>query len=231
MPKASSFDEYVFLVRSVERKLGLTSSKDAATTLSVLRQIYYGSSSWTRTRQSLWDDVVTQRPWAPGTDPTPALGLPLVSALKASQVVEGADIGHTFTGLDAMMKPGTVKLPGPVTSTIQNEALATWSGDLGSAGAEWAADVYLVTGKGDARYHFRNWASDADLEGDVDAFAIRAGFNGGSPPGQVGQALKLHGPLSDVLVHYYRTTSTRFGLARSDPIRNFVPRVRRHRGR
>ena len=95
-------------------------------------------------------------------------------------------------------------------------------GDLGSAGAEWAADVYLVTGKGDARYHFRNWASDADLEGDVDAFAIRAGFNGGSPPGQVGQALKLHGPLSDVLVDYYRTTSTRFGLARSDRIRNFI---------
>jgi hypothetical protein len=120
-----------------------------------------------------------------------------------------------------MMKPGTVPMPG-LTSTIQNEALATWSGDVGSAAAEWAADVYKASGKGDARFHFTSWASDSDLTGDLDAFALRSGFNGGSPPDQVNQALRLHGPLSDVLLDYHRTTSTRFGAARADRVRTFV---------
>ena len=71
VPKASSFDEYVFLVRSVERKLGLTSSKDAATTLSVLRQIYYGSSCGARTGSRSGTTSSPNGPGHPAPTPPP----------------------------------------------------------------------------------------------------------------------------------------------------------------
>ncbi len=223
VPKANNLDEYLYLVRSLERRLNLTAAADAPTALSVLRQIYYGSADWSAHREEIWDRVITARPWSPGTDPTAALGAPLIKALKASQVVEGADVGHTLTGLDAMMKPGIANLPGPLTSTIQNEALATWSGDLGSAAAEWAGDLYQVTGKGDGELHFKAWAGEADLLGNIDAFALRAGFNTGRPPtGQVGQALNLKGPLSAAMLDYYRTTSTTLGQARRNRFRSFA---------
>src|SRR2546422_8987360 len=130
VPKAQSLDEYLYLVRSLERKLNLTAPQNAPAALSVLRQLYYGSGSWSKHIEKQWDRVITRQPWAPGADPTPRLGRALGKALKESQVVEGTDIGHTLTGLDAMMKPGTVDIPGALSSTVMNEALASWSGDV-----------------------------------------------------------------------------------------------------
>lgn len=97
-------DELLFLVRCMERRLSLTSPAAAPRALSVLRQIYYGSSSWTVAagRNPLWDSVIPTRPWAAGTDPSTTLG-PLLGALQRSQTVEGTDIGHALAGLDAML--------------------------------------------------------------------------------------------------------------------------------
>ncbi|TMD12013.1 MAG: hypothetical protein E6J00_13140 [Chloroflexi bacterium] len=223
VPKAKSLDEYLYLVRGLERKLNLTTPADAPEALSVLRQLYYGSSSWSKHVEKHWDRVITGRPWAPGADPTPRLGPSLAKALKESQEVEGIDIAHTLTGLDAMMKPGTVDIPGPLSSTVMNEALASWSGDVGWAASHWALDQVFLTKEGDARFHFTSWASDADLQGDVDAFAIRAGFNAGQPPpSQVGLSLNLQGPLSQALLNYYRTTNTSMGAARQRRIQTFI---------
>ena len=66
---------------------------------------------------------------------------PLMKALKASQTVDGIDLGHVLTGIDAMMQPGNVAVP--VTPDLPNEAWATWAGDLGSAAGEWAMDKWF----------------------------------------------------------------------------------------
>jgi hypothetical protein len=140
--KAKNLDEYLYLVRLLERRLNLTQPSDAATALSVLRQIYYGSAEWSRIKSTVWDAVITKRPWSPpkdkdDKDPTPRLvGESLMEALKASNTVEGIDLGHVLTGIDAMMQPGKVNFV-LTPHDLPNEAWATWAGDVGAAAAEW----------------------------------------------------------------------------------------------
>jgi hypothetical protein len=84
-------------------------------------------------------------------------------------------------------------------------------------------DVHLMTKQGNDAYFFREWASDADLAGDIDAFAIRAGLAGNAPPPSlVGSALKLSGRLSDVLLDYFRTTGTALGRSQGRRATGFV---------
>lgn len=223
---AGNLDEYLFLVRCLETRLGLTSPADARTALSVLRQLYYGSAAWSTSRNWVWDRVIATHPWNPGTDPTPALGSKLVAALKRGQVVEGIDIGHILTGLDAMIAPEDVlftKGPFGLRLTLANEEWATWAGDVGSAAAEWAWDSFMVKpNHGGFDTFFRRFAGDADLLGDIDGFAIRVGLAAAGPSTQLMRPLKLTGSLSSVLLQYFRITRGALGTARTRHIQDFV---------
>ena len=223
--KASNLDEFLYLVRILERKLKLTTPADAPKVLSVLRQLYYGSASWSCHPSPKWDDVIRKRIWPPTTDPTPLLGSKLVTAFKATLSVEGVDPGHVLTGLDAMMAPGFVDTsPMPVHQDVPNEAWATWAGDLASAAGQWVADTDFNTlkGTGDLAWYIGHLAADDDLTGDVDAFALRAGLNGSAGPGQLGSVARLSGRLSSTLLDYYRVTASPLGQAREHRMRNFI---------
>jgi subtilisin family serine protease len=221
--KAKNLDEFLYLVRGLERSLKLTKPSDAARTLSVLRQIYYGSAPWTTKpgRHWLWDVVITKRPWPPATDPTPLLGARLMQALIDSQTVDGIDMGHVLAGLDAMMAPSTVRAPG-VEPNLLNEAWATWAGDLGLATSDWAVDECYSSPKGNADYYVRRQASDEDLRGDIDSFGLRAGLNAVAGPAQLGQVARLSGSLSDTLLEYYRVNKSALGKAHERRTRNFI---------
>jgi hypothetical protein len=224
---ASDLDQYFFLVRCLEKRLGLTTVTDAPKVLSVLRQIYYGSANWTLPsgRHPVWDDVVTVRPWSPGADPGPMLGKKLFDALKASQTIKhngkDIDVGHLLTGMDAARKPDTVTAsagPFRLGTNVQNHEWATWAGDVGSAAAmSVMCTSFLTFPTNDARY-FTGGASDQDLDGDIDAYAMWAALNEGTPDA----ALRLDMTVSDALMDYYRTTSTNAGKGRASRYEVFV---------
>lgn len=210
--RAGNLDEYLFLVRCLESRLNLGSRSDAPQALSVLRQIYYfGTARWSRSQSPIWGAVITHRAWPPGTDPTPQLGQHLMDALRAGQVVEGVDIGHILTGLDAMMQPHHVTLRF-LQASLANEEWATWAGDVGSAATHYAMDELYGTRRGNYNQYFTRYASDAYLYGDIDSFAIRAGLSPQrTPPSLLMQQLQLNAPLSSAL-----------GQARSARVRAFI---------
>jgi hypothetical protein len=164
-------------------------------------------------------------------DPQVALGVNLLRALQQSQVIEGTDIGHVFTGLEAMMCPQPqveLNVPGPNwTTDIPNEDFATWAGDLGSAAAQKVHDEqdegqptqpwsrYFATAN--------SLASSEDLEGDIDAFALRAGITGMSCGSSTGQRIpSLSGPMSQVLNDYFTAGQTALGRTRATRYSCFV---------
>ncbi|HEY7066791.1 MAG TPA: DUF4157 domain-containing protein [Chloroflexota bacterium] len=227
LPRARNLDEYLFLVRCLETRLGLTAPGDVQTALSVLRQIYYGSASWSASQTSVWNRVITNRPWAPGTDPTAPLHPALMAALQNSQVVGGTDIGHILTGIDAMLSPQNVTFthgPMGLQTNLPNEEWATWAGVVGSAAAEWALDAFVGTpNPATLPVFFQRFASDSDLIGDVDAFALQAGFSPGTAtPAQLFSTIRLTGPLSRALLQYFRMTGSALGTARGRRVQNFV---------
>ena len=224
---AADLDQFFFLVRCMEKRLGLTKAADAPKVLSLLRQIYYGSASWTLPtgRNPVWDDVVTVRPWSPGTDPGPMLGKKLFDALKASQTItengKDIDLGHLLTGMDAARKPGTVDASiGPLKlgTNVRNHEWATWAGDVGSGAAmSVLCTSFMTFPKNDAKY-FTGGASNQDLDGDIDAYAMWAALNEGTPD----VPLRLDMTVSDALLDYYRTTKTNAGRGRASRYEVFV---------
>jgi hypothetical protein len=66
LPRASSVDEYVFLVHCLETRLKLTSPADAPKALSALRQVYFGSGSWSLKPHVVWGSVIENPAWNPG---------------------------------------------------------------------------------------------------------------------------------------------------------------------
>jgi outer membrane protein OmpA-like peptidoglycan-associated protein len=225
--QAANMDEYLFLIRCVENRLNLTRPADATTVLSLVRQIYYGNTGWSSSRSVVWNFVIPQRPWSPGTDPRPQLRIPLFNALRNSQVVEGRDVGHLFTGLDAMLHPQNVELTRGIftyVTSLPNEEWATWAGDVGSAVANFTIDSYYQTMRySGARDYFDFYANPEDLYGNIDAFALRAAANpGGTPSSKLMTAWNPNGPLSEILLQYYRLTSTPLGSSFSDRVQNFV---------
>jgi hypothetical protein len=224
---AKDLDQYFFLVRCLEQRLGLTRPADAPKVLSLLRQIYYGSADWTLEsgRNPVWDDVVTVRPWSPGTDPGPMLGKKLFDALQASQTLTDAgkdiDLGHLLTGLDAARKPEDVSAsigPFVLDTAVKNHEWATWAGDVGSGAAmSVLCTSFLTFPKNDAKY-FTGGASNEDLDGDIDAYAMWAALNHGTPD----VALRLDLRVSDALLDYYRTTKTNAGMGRAQRYEVFV---------
>ena len=223
LPKAANIDEFIFLVSCLEKRLGLTNAADAPTTLSVLRQLYFGNTAWSKNRSKAWDDLITSRPWAPGNDPTPKLGAKLFSALRDSKDIKfdpsssmGIDISHLLTGLDAMMNPQRLSIPviGPITfpTNFSNHALATWAGDVASAATNYTICVDFLKFSGSYDAFFKDMAEDADLEGDIDAYAVWAALN--STPGAP-VPLQLNLPVSEVLMQYYRLKKTPGGQGRA----------------
>lgn len=222
MTRANSLDEYLFLVRCAESRLGVGTPG----VISALRQIYYGNAAWSISQNAVWNDVIPNRPWSPGTNPQTVLGAQLSAALRASQVVQGTDIGHVLTGIDAMLNPRDVELHmGPVAMAtgLWNEEWATWAGDVGSAAAEFAADTAGATLRGNLRVYFDDLAGADDLAGDIDSFAMRAGLRPtAAPPALLKTAMSAGTPLSELLMQYYRITSGSQGSARASRKRSFI---------
>jgi outer membrane protein OmpA-like peptidoglycan-associated protein len=226
LTKASTIDEFIFLVTCLEDRLFLTAPTDAPKALSVLRQIYYGTDTWSAHRNFAWGNVITPN-WIPGADPTPLARPHLMAALKASQVVENTDIGHVLTGIDAMMNPHNVEhLPGVINATtVPNEEWATWAGDVGQAAVEWVMSKVFPSPKSPKteKDAFTQNAGDEDLRGNIDAFAMRQGFNpGAAPAGNLMQTIKLTGTLSEDLRQYFRITSSALGQSRAHATRDFI---------
>ena len=236
LPKATNIDQYIFLVSCLEKRLGLTNAADAPKTLSVLRQLYFGNAAWStpRNRSKIWDDIITSRPWAPGNDPTPKLGANLLSALQASKEIKfdssasstSIEISHLLTGLDAMMNPQnpaillTQAFGGIYLQTnVLNHALATWAGDVASAATNYTICVDFLKFSASYDDFFKDLASDADLEGDIDAYAAWAALNYSVPNAP---ALQLNLPISEVLMQYYRLKNTLGGQARAQRFEVFA---------
>ena len=149
---------------------------------------------------------------------------PLLKALRASDTVEGVDLGHVLVGIDAMMAPSTVNVPGLINQTVVlNEAFGTWAGDVGAAASEWTIDTMRGTlkGSGDGPTYMHRQAGESDLNGDIDAFAIRTGLNA-TGPAQLGRPIKLSGRLSDILMDYFRVTHGGLGQAHAARTRSFI---------
>ena len=230
LPKATNVDQFIYLVSCLEQRLGLTSAADAPKTLSVLRQLYFGNASWTTAanRTRIWDDIITSQPWSPGNDPTPKLGTKLFNALQGSKDLKfdssataiPIDISHLLTGLDAMMNPQTTAIKqdvpklGPVylQTNVLNHALATWAGDVASAATNYTICVNFLKFSASYDDFFKDLSGDADLEGDIDAYAAWAAQN--SAPGAP-VPLQLNMPFSEILMQYYKLKNTTGGQARS----------------
>lgn len=225
---ATIINEYVQLVRCAERAF---SSYTPRRMLSLLRQLYYGNQSWSRTRSRFWENVI---PCGLAlADPRPGLGADLADALRASQVVAGVDIGHVFTGLEAMVCPSStteLETPGPnVIVSMPNEEFATWGGDLGSAAAHKTHDEvdlgrtrpwpsYFGTAGAPASYE--------DLEGDIDSYVIRKGLSGAACGATAGTTLpSLTSPISQILHDYYTSAPTTLGGTRTNYARCFVQAI------
>jgi outer membrane protein OmpA-like peptidoglycan-associated protein len=232
LPKAANIDQYIFLVSCLERRLGLTNAADAPKTLSVLRQLYFGNASWSnqKNRNKIWDDIITSQPWAAGTDPTPKLGVKLLSALQASKDIKldsasglGIDISHLLTGLDAMRDPQNTSIHATKRISLQtnvlNHALATWAGDVASAAANYTICVDFLKFSASHADFFRDLAGDADLEGNIDAYGVWAALNS-APNAPI--PLQLNLPLSEVLMQYYRLKKTPGGQARASRFEVFA---------
>lgn len=218
--QANSLGDYIDLIKCVETSTSLGNRA----VLALLRQMYYGKS-WSATSQTdLWDKVIPCNV-NPG-DPRKLLHEDLFEALNKSVNVEGADVGHIFTGLETMMCPSNaVKINDmPIVSSIMddianvnmtNEQFATWGGDLGAAVAAFAACWFmddterastddckgadLMQGLlGFLQIH----APDEDLEGDILPFALRANANGVACSGSMGQKLNLTALISQLFLNF-----------------------------
>jgi outer membrane protein OmpA-like peptidoglycan-associated protein len=226
--RAADMDQYMFLVRCAERRLSLTTAADAPTMVSALRQIYYGAAAWSASRNPVWNFVITNRPWSPGTNPATQLGTHLFTALRDSQVVAGHDMGHLLTGLDAMLNPHEVEITAGsriqvvLPTGLANEEWATWAGDVGSAAAEFAVGLYTNPSTDPIGVYFANFANSRDLLGNLDSFAIRAGLTGLAPASQLQHAVTLSGTFSELLMQYFRITSSTLSRSRTSAARNFI---------
>jgi hypothetical protein len=107
---------------------------------------------------------------------------------------ESVDIGHLFTGLDAMnfQKTGTIMS----TAGVHGPSGATWGGDVGSALALWTIKGQKDRTKREDFYE-NQLATKDDMLGDIDGVASKL-----MPPG--GEAEMGGNRLSDRLRWYYQ---------------------------
>jgi len=215
--KVNSVGEYIQLIECVES----TTHFSPLETLALLRQIYYGKP-WSVTSQTdLWDAVI---PFSVTPDPK-KLHPDLFKALGNNVNVEGRDIGHVFTGLQAMMLPlnrvTLSALPPKDIATVDmdNEAFATWGGDLGATAAAMVAcwsleSIHRLRSEDCGKmgmpmalqfYFTKVQAPDEDLEGDMDAYLIRANAKGIPCTNSAMNPLVLSGPVSQMFKNFYNS--------------------------
>lgn len=220
----TSLADYISLIRCAESR----TSYNPRQMLAMLRQLYYGKPWSFANQTSKWDNVI---PCSPDLGhPEARLGRNLFLALGNSSPVGGVDIGHFFTGLEAMVCPRRAVdfYAGLATVSTPNEDFATWAGDLGAAVAAMVACPTLGaaaatsglcggrTGHQPLRFYLESvHASSPDLEGDIDPFVIRATALG-IPCGSSGLRSYTPGrPISEILGDYYYDPSSAQGTARA----------------
>ncbi|CAG0963931.1 hypothetical protein METP1_00867 [Methanosarcinales archaeon] len=201
-PRAvARLEDYSFLVGCIERAMPTVSSRDI---LSMLRQAYYGTGHW--------GEVI---PCGTTGGSTALSSLrsshrALYNTLIASKVVRDVDLGHVFTGLEAMVCPTPeveieVFGPNPIVA-MPNEEFATWGGDLGSAAASRTHDEADRGLRRPWSHYFGttgSMASYEDLRGDIDAFAIRAGLASRCAGTRMTALSVPTTPISQLLFSYY----------------------------
>jgi len=215
--------EYIELIRCAEVKTGYTPRQ----MLAMLRQMYYGKD-WSATSQDPnWKFVI---PCSPDLgNPKGKLGEKLFEALYNSDTVEGTDLGHVFTGLEAMTCPSSsVTLSRTKTFAgmsigislrvdLSNESFATWGGDLGAAAGAMTA-CWMMTNEERAKktkdchqgnspkgliYYFTELhAPSHDLEGDLAPFVMRAA-EGKACGGSLETQFTPQAPISSIFKDFF----------------------------
>ncbi len=233
---ANTLDDYIDLIRCAERISGYTPPQ----MLTMLRQMYYGKS-WSATSQTdMWDKVI---PCSPNIGkPKTMLGPKLFGALWSSATVQGVDVGHIFTGLEAMTCPKssvTVSTSLPLgTVKMENEAFATWGGDVAAAAAAMVAcwnmdDAERANSldcgnepipQGLPFYFIAVQTTPEDLEGDIDSFLMRAAENGIPCAGSAMQTFNPSRPVSEMFASYYHNAGP-LGRTHQDRYRCFVEAI------
>ena len=232
---ASSIGDYITLVRDLE---SFYPEMDPRQFLAMLRQIYYGRP-WSARPTTQWSDVLPNSPAM--SDPRHQAGRgpgSLFHSLRESQELGGLDIGHVLTGLEALLNPTTevtLSVTGPdPTVSMPNTEFATWGGDLGSAAGQSVADILLTRPVRPDREYFSEYASDADIEGDIDSFGIEQGAraSGGlaallsaPPSGSMAGAVRGGTPVSQILAQYYSGVASDLSSAHTNRYRDFVNRI------
>lgn len=224
--RAANLTDFAFLVACLEAQLSTTHGP--VDILRTLREIYYGGTPFDNAacgeRES--GTVATLRTSAPA----------LLSALRASKVTSGVDVGHLFTGLEAMLCPRMTTDPAWYTPTVNmpNEDFLSWGGDIGSAAAG-RLDGYNDSGwvfKSDppwSRYFLTagSLASEEDLLGDIDGFVWRANARGTACSATKNTRMPSpSSPVSHLLVDYYAAPAGMgAGLTSADRFRCFAEAI------
>jgi hypothetical protein len=228
-----SLDDYVTLIRCIEQAFPSFTPRRM---LSLLRQRYQGAETWSCTKISQWTTVIPCGMKI--KDPLSTKGWYLLEALcsrkdqsvqvipgvgtanqfknsrqKCKDVDLGLDIGHIYTGLEAMTCPKkTLRFPdneGDWVGDIRvtNEDFATWVGDLASTIAAFVADREFKSSKKPLdEYLFckDSRASEADLLADIDCYSIRCGLLRIKCAGSRLKAIKpFNRKISTILEEYY----------------------------
>jgi len=212
--------EYIELIRCAEVKTGFAPRM----MLALLRQMYYGKDWSATTKDPNWNFVI---PCSPDLgNPKDKLGQDLFDALHNTVTIEGMDLGHVFTGLEAMTCPASsvtlekskfgagIKL----TVDLSNESFATWGGDLGSAAGAFVAcwmmsnEERATKGKDDChqgrmpeslmQYFVKRQSPPEDLEGDIAPFVIRAAESGVCR-GSLEQRFTPQAPISSIFTKFF----------------------------
>lgn len=231
---ALTLEKYIEIVMLAELSPSLMNN--ARNMLSLLRKIYYGSEEWSRTTVDEWDDVIQC-----GIDfdhPSTIIGSEIWEELKNSQITDCVDLGHVFTGLEAMLcvTPNVVLHLGddlipffggfPYTVDMPNVEFATWGGDLGSTVAEKVFDELESGAVSDwSEYFLKGRSALEDLLGDIDAYGIRARLSGScAPPVELSDSSLLF-PFSQVLRDYYMGPSSSDALTAANRFTCFVESI------
>lgn len=226
MYRTSTMSGYVRAVQALEAAYPQYNPRQI---LAMLRQVYYGRP-WSTSPTEQWREVLPQSPDMP--DPRSGGARGLYYALQQSTIIDGIDIGHVLTGMEAVLNPMQqveLEIPGPnYVVNMPNTEFATWGGDLGSAAGQACADQDTQPPARADRDYFQDLASDADLLGDIDAFVMQRGARGSG-----GLAGMLQGtgppasgtPVSEILRQFYLTSGTPMGRARTNRYNEFASSI------
>jgi outer membrane protein OmpA-like peptidoglycan-associated protein len=197
--KATTISDYIQLISCLENEHPSLGPREI---LSLIRQISYGGPLF---KQAIPCQIDVG-------DPEKVISSKLYKALREHEI-DTVDIGHVFTGLEAMVCPSDsvtiTKSHISLDIEVANEDFVTWAGDLGSAVAHKIKDEKDNKPKRDISTYFGpgSVAGFDDMNGDIDGFVIRAGLNNINCAGSTKQSLTVpQSKISDLLREYYLGT-------------------------